>query len=63
MKEEICLLCGRSFPLGLHIMGCLICFPCEKRLLSSALPSRQRKRLCRLYRLGRLPSCGERITY
>lgn len=49
MKEETCLLCGRAFPLGLHVMGCLICFPCEKRLLHSAVTPRRRRRLCRLY--------------
>ena len=32
-REEKCILCGGAFPAGLHIMGCLICFPCERRLL------------------------------
>ena len=50
MKEDRCILCGRAFPTGLHIMGCLICFPCEKQLLSGAGSSRRRKRLCALYR-------------
>lgn len=53
MEEQKCILCGRAFPTGLHIMGCLLCFPCEKRLLSGALPPR-RRRLCRLYRESRL---------
>ena len=49
MQEDRCILCGRAFPTGLHIMGCLICFPCEKKLLTSALPARKRKRICRIY--------------
>lgn len=48
--EEKCILCGRSFPTGLHIMGCLICFPCEKRLLRGMTPTLRRRRLCRIYR-------------
>ncbi len=49
MTLETCLLCGRTFPAGLHIMGCLICFPCEKRILESRVPTRRRRRLSRLY--------------
>ena len=49
MKEDVCILCGRPFPTGLHVMGCLICFPCEKELLSAAGPVRNRRRLSRLY--------------
>lgn len=49
MQEERCILCGRSFPLGLHVMGCLICFPCEKRMLGGLVSPRRRRRLCRLY--------------
>ena len=48
--EEKCILCGRPFPTGLHIMGCLICFPCEKRLLHGVTPVLRRRRLCRIYR-------------
>ena len=49
MKEEKCILCGKAFPTGLQIMGCLICFPCEKKLVRSILPPRHRRRLCRIY--------------
>ncbi len=49
MKEDACILCGRTFPAGLHVMGCLICFPCEKRMLRNALPPLGRHGLCRLY--------------
>ena len=49
MKEETCILCGRTFPTGLNILGCLICFPCEKKLLCGHLSPARRKRLCRLY--------------
>jgi len=49
MKEDKCILCGKTFPTGLHVMGCLICFPCEKMLVHSIMPPRRRKRLCRIY--------------
>ncbi|MBR6185238.1 MAG: hypothetical protein IKQ41_03150 [Clostridia bacterium] len=49
MKEDVCILCGRAFPTGLQVMGCLICFPCEKRMLGPALPARERRALARLY--------------
>lgn len=49
MQENRCILCGRAFPTGLQIMGCLICFPCEKRLLRGAAPRGTRRKLCRLY--------------
>ena len=59
MKEECCILCGRAFPTGLSVMGCLICFPCEKRLLGGGLPARKRTRLCRLYAPAPLRSGGQ----
>lgn len=49
--EKTCIICGESFPAGLHIMNCLICFPCEKRLLWSVTPEKSRRRLCRVYDL------------
>ena len=53
MIQQKCLLCGKEYPTGLHVMGCLICFPCEKKLLSGrvdALPKRKtRLKLMRLY--------------
>ena len=48
MIQQRCLLCGREYPTGLHVMGCLLCFPCEKRLLRGLIP-RRRKRLLKLY--------------
>ncbi len=57
MPYEKCILCGRAFPTGLHIMGCLICFPCEKRLLRGAVPTG--KRLCRLYAPAALRGGGK----
>ncbi len=33
MPGQKCILCGKEYPTGLHILGCLICFPCEKKLL------------------------------
>ncbi len=49
MENERCILCGRPYPAGLSVMGCLICFPCEKALLGRRLPARKRKRLCRIF--------------
>ncbi len=52
MNEPRCLLCGRDFPTGLQIMGCFLCFPCEKRLMhtaASGLPRPARRRLLTLY--------------
>lgn len=31
--NERCILCGRTSPTGLHVLGCLICFSCERALL------------------------------
>ncbi len=53
MKQQKCLLCGHEYPAGLNIMGCLICFPCEKRILCEAEETRYRaapRALLRLYR-------------
>ena len=59
MKGETCILCGRAFPAGLHILGCLICFPCEKRLMRLAAPPEKRRRLCRLYPPAALRGGGQ----
>ena len=50
MKEETCILCRRPAALGLHIMGCLICFSCEKKLVHSSISPLRRRRLLKLYR-------------
>ncbi|MBR4361015.1 MAG: hypothetical protein IKP32_10400 [Clostridia bacterium] len=50
MKENQCIVCGRPYPAGLQVMGCLICFPCEKRLLRGGVKKADRRRLCRIYR-------------
>lgn len=53
VKQQKCLLCGQEYSTGLHVMGCLICFPCEKRLLNATVEQmpkkRKRARLLRLY--------------
>ena len=49
MKEEICIICRRPFPLGLHIMGCMICFPCERRLVRGSCGGKRRRRLTRIF--------------
>ncbi len=49
MLLERCIVCGKAYPAGLHILGCLICFPCEKRLLSNRVFSFRWRRLAKLY--------------
>ncbi len=55
MEEQRCIVCGRTFPTGLHVLGCLICFPCERRLLLPLAPPRVRHGLRRL--------CGEPLLH
>ena len=50
MKEDTCILCRRPAALGLHIMGCVICFSCERKLVKSAVLPPRRRRLLKLYR-------------
>lgn len=33
-EHQKCMLCGRPAAAGLNVMGCLICFPCERALLT-----------------------------
>lgn len=49
MQKDTCILCGQAYPAGLHILGCLICFPCEKRLLRFPASGRTVRRMRRLY--------------
>lgn len=53
MKQQRCLLCGQESPTGLHVMGCLLCFSCERKLLDSSsmrmMPRKKRRNLLRLY--------------
>lgn len=53
-KPQRCLLCGRGISrAGLHVMGCLICFPCERGFFTretAPIPRPVRLRLNRLYR-------------
>ena len=54
MDEETCILCGRPCSAGLKVMGCLICVPCEKRLLRGRCVKKRRRRLLRIFQgLGR----------
>lgn len=59
MEDETCILCGQSYPAGLHVLGCLICFPCERRLTRGCVPTRGRKGLCRLYAPSPLRGGGQ----
>ena len=54
MDEETCILCGQRAPTGLSVMGCLICFPCERRLLRGLMPAARRRALGRIYESVRL---------
>ena len=52
MKQQQCLLCGQEYSTGLNVMGCLLCFPCERKLLSATaaeINRRKRLNLLRLY--------------
>lgn len=60
MKEQpCCILCGQPCLTGLNVMGCLICFPCEKALLRPLstvyLPAEKRRKLFALCR-GEAPA-------
>ncbi len=46
MTEPKCILCNKSFPTGLNILGCFICVPCEQKLLkpNSAIALKRAKR-------------------
>ncbi len=46
---EKCILCGQPYPTGLQVMGCLICFPCEKRLLHGMAGHQTCRKLKRIY--------------
>ena len=56
MQPQKCIVCGQTYSTGLHVLGCLICFPCEKKLLrpcaALSLPRRRRRALARWYTLG-----------
>lgn len=51
MKQQQCLLCGQEYSTGLNVMGCLLCFPCERKLLSSAAVNISRRRRLNLLQL------------
>ncbi|MBR3109551.1 MAG: hypothetical protein IKH30_20535 [Clostridia bacterium] len=50
MNADRCLICGQKAVTGLNILGCTICFPCEKKLIASRCAPRRRRRLIHLYR-------------
>ena len=49
MNADRCLICGRRAVTGLNILGCTICFPCEKRLVAGHCAPYRRRRLAALY--------------
>lgn len=52
MSNQTCLLCGRERAEGLRLLGCLICFPCEQKLLRESLrPAVTRRARRTLYKL------------
>lgn len=50
MDVNRCLICGHRADTGLNILGCTICFSCEKKLVGSRCAPYRRRRLVRLYR-------------
>ncbi len=50
MDVNRCLICGRRAVTGLNILGCTICFPCEKKLVGGRCAPRRRRRLAHLFR-------------
>ncbi len=54
MEKEKCILCGASAGTGLHVLGCLICFPCEKRLVHGLIGKQTMANVCHLYASARL---------
>ncbi|NLV59833.1 MAG: hypothetical protein GXY67_13885 [Clostridiales bacterium] len=51
MKQQQCLLCGQEYSTGLNVMGCLLCFPCERKLLSATAAEMNRRKRLNLLRL------------
>lgn len=49
MEKEKCILCGQPTAAGLQVMGCTICFPCERRLLMDTMPQPVRRKLKQIY--------------
>lgn len=58
--EQNCILCGKKYGTGLHIMGCFLCFRCEQALLKPGaarrLPPVKRRRLAGLVRTRMEPA-------
>ncbi len=52
-QQQHCLLCGQEYSTGLNVMGCFLCFPCERKLLSAtavqSISRRKRLNLLKLY--------------
>ncbi len=51
MNEDACMLCGKTHTAGLHVLGCMICFQCEKMLLKSCAARSLNESVRRLSRL------------
>ncbi|MBR2053516.1 MAG: hypothetical protein IJ968_01330 [Clostridia bacterium] len=49
MEKDRCILCGEPYSTGLHVMGCLICFPCERRLLHGSISRQNGRKLKQIY--------------
>lgn len=49
MEKDKCILCGRACSAGLQVMGCVICFPCERRLVRGSCGGKRRRRLMRIF--------------
>ena len=61
-EPQTCLLCGKASYTGLHVMGCLLCLGCERRLLRVRGAELSRVRRLRFLRwfgdARRVPGCA-----
>ncbi len=62
MLQQQCLLCGQEHSTGLNVMGCLLCFSCEKELLRTTAASISRQRRANLLRLYGAQPKGRGVT-
>ncbi len=49
-QPQTCLLCGKASYTGLHVMGCLLCLHCERKLLRGQTVDLSRVRRLRFLR-------------
>lgn len=61
-QPQTCLLCGKASYTGLHVMGCLLCLNCERKLLRGNTADLSRVRRLRFLRwyggTRQMPDCA-----